>query len=53
MELRPYRTSKNSAPLIIRHPSAESGQITSIFGEAIPKNYKIQSLFSAYFRQSL
>ncbi len=32
-----YRTScKNSAPLIIQHPSAESGQITSIFDEAIP-----------------
>ncbi len=37
-----YRTSsKNSAPLIIRHPSAKSGQITSIFGKAIPKNFKI------------
>ncbi len=45
-----YRTSsKNSAPLNIRHPSAESGQITSIFGEAIPKNFQIQSLFLCIF----
>ncbi len=34
------------APLIIWHPSAESGQITSIFGEAILKNVK----YSLYFR---
>ncbi len=38
-----------SAPLITRHPSAESGQITSIFGEAIPKNFSLYfHVFSAF-----
>ncbi len=46
-----YRTSsKNSSLLIIRHPSAESGQITSIIRRGVPK--KVQNLvsISAYFR---
>ncbi len=38
-----YRTSsKNSAPLIIRHPSAESGQITSIIRRG--DSQKLQNL---------
>ncbi len=37
-----YRiSSKNSAPLIIRHPFAELGQKTSIFGKGIPKYFQI------------
>ncbi len=37
-----YRiSSKNSAPLIIRHPFAELGQKTSIFGKEIPKYFQI------------
>ncbi len=44
-----YRSSsKNSAPLIIWHPSAESGQVTSIFGEAIPKMSKFSLLFRVF-----
>ncbi len=40
-----YRTSsKNSAPLIIRHPSAESGQITSIIRRG--DSQKLQNLVS-------
>ncbi len=34
-------SSKNSAPLIIRHPFAELGQKTSIFGKGIPKYFQI------------
>ncbi len=45
-----YRTSKNSALLIIRHPSAESGQITSIIRRGDSQKLKILLSISAYFR---
>ncbi len=39
----------NSAPLIIRHPFAELGQTTSMFGMGIPNYSHILSLFLHIF----